>query len=44
MAHALQISMAALHEHVLHLLQRNDLAAAGLTDVGAARNSPSVTA
>jgi hypothetical protein len=28
MAHALQLSMASLHEHVLHLLQRNDLAAA----------------
>jgi Flp pilus assembly protein TadD len=28
MAHALQLSMAALHEHVLHLLQCNDLAAA----------------
>jgi hypothetical protein len=40
MAHALQLSMAALHEHVLHLLQRNDLAAAH----EAARGSPSVTA
>ena len=28
MAHAPQLPMAALHEHVLHLLQRNDLAAA----------------
>jgi hypothetical protein len=54
MAHALQLSMAALHEHVLHLLQRNDFAAldfcsldwedACLTDVEAARGSPSVTA
>jgi hypothetical protein len=44
MAHTLQISMAALHEHVLHVLQRNDLAAASLTDVEAARNSPSSTA
>jgi hypothetical protein len=41
MAHALQ---PALYEHVLHLLQRNDLAAAGLTDVEAARDSPSATA
>ena len=44
MAHALQLSMAALHERVLHLLQRNDLAAAGLMDVEGARDSPSVIA
>jgi hypothetical protein len=39
MAHALQLSMAALHEHALHLLQRNDLAALDFCG-----GSPSVTA
>jgi hypothetical protein len=45
MAHAMQLSMAALHEHVLQLPQRNDLAAESDLDQAIAKSrSPSVTA